>query len=201
MGWEAVVGSLGACVIRVDTDMVKRHSAALGSPCRCKVFPAFLAGLGKGSGRSVPSFPNGQYRLPKRSSNSLTLYTAERILNSPIRREGICHFCRSLAGQREPLCQSGQRQTGRHPEPERNRAHGKQKWRELGTFRKCAEQNFLMVLLQTLTPSVFSCLQIPSEKLALWGTPTYQVAVSPERRILRTNLFLRGLGVVQCSGA
>ena len=130
-GWEAVVGNLGACVIRMDTDMAKRH----------------LAGLGKGSGRSVPSFPNGQCRLPKRSSNRLTLYTAQRILSSPIRREGLYHFYRPLAGQRETLCQSGQRQTGRYPEPERNRAHGKQKWRELGTVRKCAEQNFLMVLL------------------------------------------------------
>lgn len=146
-GWEAVVGNLGACVIRMDTDMAKRPSAALGCPCRCKVFPAFLSGLGKGSGRSVPSFPNGQCRLPKRSSNSLTLYTAQRILSSPIRREGIYHFYRPLAGQREPLCQSGQRQTGRYPKPERNRAHGKQKWRELGTVRKCAEQNFLTVLL------------------------------------------------------
>lgn len=126
---------------------------------------------------------------------------AKRILSSPIRREGIYHFCRPLAGQREPLYQSVQRHTGRYPEPESNRAHGKQKWRELGIFRKRAKQNFLMVLLQILTPCIFSCPQIPSEKLALWGTTTYQAAVSHEQRGLRTNLLLRGLGVVQCSGA
>lgn len=117
-------------------------------------------------------FLNGQHRLPKRSNNSLTLYMAKRILSSPIRKEGIYHFCRPLAGQREPLYQSIQRHMGRYPELESNRAHGKQKWRELGIFRKCAEQNFLMVLLQILTPCIFSCPQIPSEKLAIWGTTT-----------------------------
>lgn len=167
----------------MDTDVVKRHRKAPGRPCRWKkAFPAFLTGLGKGSGCSVPSFPNGQHRLPKRSNNSLTLYMAKRILSNPIRREGIYHFCRPLAGQREPLCQSVQRHTGRYPEPESNRAHGKQKWRKLGIFRKRAKQNFLMVLLQIFTPCIFSCPQIPSEKLALWGTTTYQAAVSHEQR-------------------